>query len=291
MFRVGIIGTENSHAMAFAKILNLPDEKTGVRLYPDVQVVMVYGPDTESAQNVMREANVPRLAAKPEDFLGNVDAMMITSRRGSVHARYALPFVEAGIPLFVDKPFTSNLAEAKALIERSVQKGSFIMGGSGCKYAADVLNLQRTAQQWKAEKSLISGSINFAADLTSEYDGFFFYSSHLIEMALAVFGSDIQEVQASENHGSLLVRASYPDFDVALHFTLGSQTSDCTLYGKLEGVHRSIDISRIYDHEVAHFVEMLHTHKMPQAREALALPVSVIEAILQSLKTGKAAKI
>ena len=46
MIRIGIIGTENSHAMAFAQAINLPDENGEMR-FPDVRVVGVYGPDLE----------------------------------------------------------------------------------------------------------------------------------------------------------------------------------------------------------------------------------------------------
>jgi len=287
MFRIGIIGTENSHALAFAKLINLPDPATGQPRYPDARVVMVYGPEEGPARKVMEEGQVPRLVDTPADFMGNVDSMMVTSRRGSVHYEYALPFVEAGIPLFIDKPLTSDPEQAMELVALAEKQDVPVMGGSGCKHAGDVLDLAETARQWRQQGNLLSGSINFAADMDSEYDGFYFYSSHLVEMALGIFGSDIQEVQASARGGSVLVRAGYPDFDAALHFTRGSHGSDCTLYGREQSVHRAIDISGIYDKEVEHFIAMLRTGQMPQPYEALVLPVRIIAAILASLDTGR----
>lgn len=291
MFRIGIIGTENSHALAFAKLINLPDPATGKVTYPDARVVMVYGPEEGPAKKVMDEGQVPACADTPADFIGNVDAMMITSRRGSVHYEYALPFVEAGIPLFIDKPFTSDPQQAAKLAALAKERGVPVMGGSGCKHARDVLDLSETARQWRQQGNLLSGSINFAADMDSEYDGFYFYSSHLIEMALKIFGSDMEEVQASARGGSVLARVGYPDFDAALHFTRGSHGSDCTLYGKERSEHQAIDISGIYDKEVEHFIAMLRTGRMPQSYEALALPVRIIGAILASLDTGQPEKV
>ena len=53
MYNIGIIGTENSHAMAFAKIINLPDPETGKLKYPDVRITGIYGPDPDSTQKIM----------------------------------------------------------------------------------------------------------------------------------------------------------------------------------------------------------------------------------------------
>jgi predicted dehydrogenase len=286
MYRIGIIGTENSHALAFAKRFNLPDETTGKPAYPDARVVMVYGPDTETSRRVMNEADVPACADTPADFFGKVDAMMITSRWGSVHSGYALPFAEVGIPLFVDKPFTSDIAQAQQLVETAVLRGTPIMGGSGCKYAQDVLDIGQKAQEWRKEGVLLSGSGKFTADPTSEYDGFFFYASHLIEMALAIFGSDMETVQALERKGNVLALAGYPDFTASLHFTPKNYDCGCTLYGKKESLHRIIDVGGIHEREADIFVEMLRTGAMPQPPEDLIRPVRIIESILESMKTG-----
>ena len=61
-------------------------------------MVGVYGPDLESAQAVYQEGRADFIVESPDDFIGRVDAMMITSRRGSVHYDCAIAF-------FIDKGF------------------------------------------------------------------------------------------------------------------------------------------------------------------------------------------
>ncbi|MGI5877285.1 MAG: Gfo/Idh/MocA family protein [Christensenellales bacterium] len=287
MYRIGIIGTENSHAMAFSKHLNLPDPATGAFAVPDARVTMVMGPDAESARKVMQEARVPVCAADPAEFLGQVDAMMITSRRGSVHAHYAMPFIEAGIPLFVDKPFTSDPGEAEELIAAATRRGTPIMGGSSLKFAADTLALRDTAREMAKKEELLSASLRYAADPDSEYDGFYFYASHLVETALTVFGSDIQAVTASVVRGNVTALAEFPHCGVTLHFMRDSYLCEGALYSRKETVTRTISLTGIYEREVNHFIRMLRTGEMPQPPEALALPVRIIDAILASLKTGR----
>ena len=44
----------------------------------------------------------------PEDVIGKVDAVIIATDRGDEHVWRAKPFVEAGLPVFVDKPLADN---------------------------------------------------------------------------------------------------------------------------------------------------------------------------------------
>jgi len=282
MYKIGIIGTENSHAMAFSRIINLPDPILGDVPYPDVKVVGVYGPDMESARAIKAETGVDFIAKSRDDFIGKVDAMMITSRKGSVHGEYAMPFIEKGIPLFIDKPFTSDVREAENLILAAQRSGSILCGGSSCRKAYDILMLQNSVRNLRASGDLISASMNFAADPDSEYDGFFFYASHLIEMALAVFGHDVRSVICVEKNKSRLCIWRYDDIDISLHFTKDNYNSSAVIYAKSGNIIRNIDMSLVYHHEVAQFVQMLRTGIMPEPYENLVLPVRMIAAIVES---------
>ena len=285
MIRIGIIGTESSHAMSFAKIINLPDPKTGRCRYENARVVGVYGADMETASAIMDQTQVDFIAEKPEDFFGKVDAMMVTSRCGSVHYQYALPFIRKGIPLFVDKPFTSDYRQSVELIDEAKKNHALICGGSGCKYAYDVLMLQNSVQIGVMNQEFITGSVNFAAELDSIHDGFFFYSPHLTEIALTIFGYDMLSVKAIEKNGSVIVIARYQDYDITLNYTRDSEVSSCLLFTKNKNIYREIDISLIHEHESDKFIEMIETGRMPMSYEHLIKPVAVISAILESLKT------
>jgi len=291
MYKVGIIGTENSHAMAFAKIINLPSPLTGKPLYPDAKIVGVYGPDKSTAQPIVDEAGAEFVAECPEEFFGKVDAMLITNRKGSLHGDYAMPFIEKGLPVFIDKPFTSCVKEAEALIEAAKKSGSKLSGGSGCKLSYDVLMLQNSVRNLVASGDMVSGSMNFAADPESEYDGFYFYSPHLTEMALTVFGYNVRSVLTRDNNGSRISIWRYDGYDVALHYSKGTPASSAVIYSKSGNIMRNIDISMIYSHEVERFIHMLRTGEMPEPYENLIMPVRMISAIEESIKTGTEVKI
>ncbi len=169
MFRIGIIGTENSHALAFGKLIN----QAG---FAEAKVVGVFGQDIVAAQKLADEISVEFVAQRVEDFFGKVDAMMITNRKGSLHYGYAMPFIERKIPVFIDKPLTSNLDEARRLIATAKELGVPLCGGSGCKLATDIEILRNRVRALRESGSFIGGVMNFPADTQSEYDGFYFYA-------------------------------------------------------------------------------------------------------------------
>ena len=92
MYRIGILGSENSHASAFSEIFNKPDEN-GAFKYPDCHVVAVGGHYPESNKEVFEKFGLDFIAEKPEDMLGKVDAVMVTARDGKFHPEVARPFV------------------------------------------------------------------------------------------------------------------------------------------------------------------------------------------------------
>jgi predicted dehydrogenase len=284
MYKIGIIGSENSHCMSFAKALNLPDA-CGAYRYPDVRVVKIMG-DAESAEKTRAEANVPEIAQKIEEFF-DCDAVMVTARRGSQHLALSLPFLQKGIPTFIDKPFTVSEAEAETLLAAAQKSGALVCGGSACKFAPKVLELKERVAVLRREKRLAAATLSFNLFIDIEYDGFFFYASHLIEMCTAIFGDGIESVVAERNGASVAVLARYADVVVTLLYTGGVFESAAVLYTKQGIVFENIDVSSIFDEELKVFVNMLKTKTQPAPLRSYLLPVVLMNAVHSAYSTGK----
>jgi hypothetical protein len=78
-----------------------PKENLGI---PGVQVTHVWCDDPADAAKVAKAACIPNVVDRPEDVIGQVDAVIIPTDRGWEHVDRVRPFVEAGLPLFIDKP-------------------------------------------------------------------------------------------------------------------------------------------------------------------------------------------
>lgn len=286
MYRIGLIGTENSHSMGFAKYFNIPKED-GTYNEPDFRVVGVYGPDPDSTAAIMKEVGVEFIAETTDDFIGKVDCIMITCRKGSLHHDHAVKFAKLGIPLFVDKPFTSDTAEALDLIAQAKENNVALVGGSSVKYSPDVPELKAKIEAGLADGTLASATIHYAADRKSIYDGFWFYASHSIELMFALFGDAPESVTAVETDNDVTAIIHYPNINVTLQYNVDCYECGLLLVGKGGAEHKMLSMDNILQTEAKHFSEMVRTGKPNQTPEELVKPVFVMDAIIRSLETGK----
>ncbi|MEI6167630.1 MAG: Gfo/Idh/MocA family oxidoreductase [bacterium] len=105
-FRIGIIGAENSHATAIFTLINI------ARTPPGFAVTHLWGESEVLAEKTAKAGRIPTVVSDPAEMLGKIDGLMIDHRDGTYHLAAARPFVAAGIPVFVDKPFSTSFAEA-----------------------------------------------------------------------------------------------------------------------------------------------------------------------------------
>lgn len=286
MFRIGIIGSDNSHADVFSKLLNIPDPQ-GDFQFPDFKVTGIFGLDKARTEQVAEVGRIDFIAETPEQLLGKVDAVMVVFRHGDLHIKYALPFIEVGVPTWIDKPFTIKNEEARKLIDAAEKNKTLLTGGSTCKYTSDILMVKNAVEQGSRIGKIKTAVMNFPATLDNEYGGIYFYGAHLAEMALTAFGYDVVSVVASENNGAVTAILKYERYQITLNFIPGSKEYYAVLHGENGTIIREIDISICYLNGFEKFAEMLRSGKHPLPLENLYKPVSLLNAVVDSCKMGK----
>jgi len=58
--------------------------------------------------------NRPYGASRPQKAIGQVDAIIVPTDKGHEHAERVQPFIEVGLPVFVDKPLVDNIEDMRA---------------------------------------------------------------------------------------------------------------------------------------------------------------------------------
>lgn len=296
MIRIGIVGSDNSHAIAFSKLANLPDEKGRFR-YDDVRVTAIYGAEKERTKEVAEAGKIETICSTPEEMLPWVDAVMVVFRHGNLHYAHALPFLEAGIPTWVDKPFTIFPTETLALIEASKKHHTLLTGGSTCKFCYDVLALQQKLHSILSSSNLISANFNFPGELDSPYGGIYFYGGHAIEIMTTIFGNHPISVKTDVHCGNLIALFKYERFAVTIHFAEVSEFY-ATLYAESGVITQPIDISTVYQEGFRNFVESLRSFlntknsQMPFVQSeveyhSLLRPVLILQGLEKAIQTGE----
>lgn len=91
-----------------------------------------------TAEHVAKCSLIPNVVQNPTDVIGHVDAVVIATDLGGEHVTRARPFIEAGLPVFIDKPLTDNAADLKTFKEW-VASGKRIMSSSSMRYTKEFL--------------------------------------------------------------------------------------------------------------------------------------------------------
>ena len=279
--KIAILGVENSHADAFGKLVK-ENEK-----YKDIEIVGIYSEDEEATKRIIDAGYATYAAKSPDEFVGQVDGVVVTARHGNNHHKYAMPYVKAGIPCFIDKPFCADLELAKELAAEAEKNNVLLCGGSCLKFIDELKPLARIAKN----KKVVSGHICCPVNMDNPYGGFWFYTQHLIEMLITIYGRNVKSVLAycpDEKKNRVTVIFNFGDFDVcgfytsAYRYSVGLRTDDNQIYDTF-----CDDVSYTYVNEFDEFVEMVNNKVMHNTYDELVYPVKLLDAINRSYKEQK----
>ena len=106
-----------------------------------VEVTHVWCDDPSDARKVAAACYIPNVVEAPEDVIGEVDAVVIATDIGSEHVDRARPFIEAGIPMFIDKPLCDTAVDLKQFMTWQ-EEGRAFLSSSCMRYAREFTELQ-----------------------------------------------------------------------------------------------------------------------------------------------------
>lgn len=154
MIKLGIIGMSegNAHPYSWSSIINGQFDgneisKTGypaVAAYleanqdtlgiPTAMVTHVWCQEKEIAESIACSSGIAHVVDNMVDMIGQVDAVILGRDDPENHVTMAKPFVEAGVPIFIDKPLVYSWEDLDWFATQ-VKRGRFIMSCSSMRYA------------------------------------------------------------------------------------------------------------------------------------------------------------
>ena len=274
---IGIVGAE-THTAQFAEIINVEQSIRGVR------VSHVSGRTASVARAAATAGRIPHIVKNPEELIGVVDAAVVDHVHGKYHLPAAQPLLEAGMPLFVDKPFCCSRSEGKRFLARAVELGVPVCSFSVMPMQAAFVALKKQVRKLGKLYAVVSTG---PCDITSGYGGIFFYGIHQVEMVLRLLGYEVSHAQVDKGKGKNHVATlAYKDGRMA---TMNLMAEGGGLFHlSVIGAKGRIDQSINYDENiflpgVRTFVRMFRSGKTDETMESMLLPVAVLEALEKSI--------
>jgi predicted dehydrogenase len=277
---IGIIGAESSHTSGVGKLFNI-DKK-----FPGAEVKYVWGETDEFAKAAMKKGNIPEQVKEPKEMMGKIDALIVDHRHPKYHLEAACPFVEAGIPTFIDKPFCYRASEGKDFLQMAKEKGTPVTSYSSIAHSLATFDI---IEQLKSMDKISQVIRTGPADLDSKYGGIFFYGIHIVQPFMYMFGEDIEEVRVSRNGNT--GNASLK-FTSGLFATLVFKNNAYSWETYVESGSKFVELkSGVKESDppknYVDMVDMFRTGKEPRSHQSILNCVSVLEALEKSAKTEK----
>ncbi len=279
MFKTVILGCENSHANSFLEyIKNDPD-------FSQLEVIGVYSDEKDKAEALNKEFGVYVMESYDE-MKGKVDGVIVTARHGDNHFKYAKPYIEDGVPFFIDKPFTIDPDEGEKLCDMLIKNGCRFTGGSSLKHAGQVKELKKERLEEKDGKT-IGGFIRTPVDLSSPYGGFYFYAQHLVEILIESFGENVKSVIAKESTVGISALFRYEGYDVNALFAEKNYVYYAVRQAEkaASGGEFPVD-SACFKGELCEYLKLFTENSCGETKERMMKPVYIMKAIKSSLENG-----
>lgn len=139
--------------------------------FKNTQIVSIWDPDRTKAEQFARAFGCA-VADDMRTVGENVDAIFMadTSGNGEDHADVAIPFMEKGLPVCVDKPFADSLVNARKMVEVAERTGTPVFSSSLLRYARATEELK--ALDMGDVKTVVVSSGGSTAKMVSAIHGF-----------------------------------------------------------------------------------------------------------------------
>ncbi len=195
--RIGIIGCDTSHVLAFTEILNNAEAKKHV---PGGKVVAAYKGGSadipssighiEGYSKELREKYGVKIYDSIAELCQDVDAVLLESVDGRPHLEQIKPVLQARKPVYIDKPMAGSLRDALEIFRLAKEAKVPVFSSSSLRFGRDT----------QAVRNGSIGKVSYAetygpCSLEPHHPDLFWYGVHGVESLFTVMGTGCETVQ------------------------------------------------------------------------------------------------
>jgi hypothetical protein len=248
MIRLGILGgLESGHARSYARAAGR-----------NVALSAFWADDPGAAAQFVQEHGIALAVASPRQMLDEhlVDVVLVLQRDPEQHRDLAIPFLHAGIPVYVDKPMATTLEDASAMFAAAAATGTPLLSCSALRFSAEVLALRAPAL----------GALRTV--VATGYRDTLYYGIHAVEAVYTLLGPGVTSLQIMRHHTRDIIGLCYPDGRMGLVLLLRDSAPALSVSAFGTTGNSRADIPDVEDHPMfgttlRAIVEMATTRRAP----------------------------
>jgi len=288
--RLGILGMSegNGHPYSWSAIFNGYDPKEMAKcefkVIPEylakqswpkdcldgAEVTHVWTQDKLVSNDIAHAALIPNIVENMEDLIGKVDAILLARDDADNHGVMAIPFLKAGLPVYIDKPLAFCEEDAAAMFNAEQYEGQ-LFSCSAMRFATELYLTED-------EKKLL-GKLKFIqAQISKSWDK---YAVHILEPIIAgnCDRGLLKKVTVLKNHSITKAQVSWENLEAEVS-TFGEYAVPLRITYFGEGNHIQKDFTRTFDAfkaSLGDFIKSIHHKELTIPREETIEIVKIIE--------------
>lgn len=234
------------------------------------EVTHVWAQDKKIAEHIAASSNITNVVSNMEEMIGNIDALLLARDDAATHYEMALPFLKAGIPVFIDKPLAVKASEAEK-IWAAQQFSNQVFSCSSLRYAKEFL-LTDEEKKTTGDIKLVEGSVMKKWET---------YGIHVLEPLVAQLPSRGQliAVEAIGNGDQKQVLVQWQNA-TGYFKTTGNTPSplEIKFFGDKGNITKTFsDSFNAFKNSLAEFINVIHHPEKNIAREETLELVTILE--------------
>lgn len=291
--RIGIIGLDTSHSIAFTNLLNSPDAGDKYKGY---KIVAAYPKGSSEIKTSYEripkftedvKAKGVQITSSIKELLAKVDVVLLETNDGRLHLQQALEVIKARKQLFIDKPIANSYKDAKAIFEAAKKYNVPVFSSSSLRFSKGV----QAVVDGKVGK-VIAADTYSPSPLEKTHVDFFWYGIHGIEMLYALMGAGCESVTRFNRNDMDFVVGSWKDGRVGSF--RGLRTPKTGYGGSVFGEKGITDLGGGYSNDdiLLKIIDFFETKQVPvPAAETLELCAFIEAAQLSKNRNGANVKL
>ena len=273
MIKIGTVNIDTSHAPSFAEIFLKDSRARYTAIYNDSFRT------EEEVNNFVEKFGLTHKCLTLEEMVPLVDIAFIQGCDWDKHVETCRPFVEAGVPVFVDKPFCGNRKDME-VFRAWAKEGKTILGTSAMRYTYEHQSFYAIPAEERGEITHITATVG-----VDEFN----YAIHAVESITAflpgVKAKTVKYVGAGVTDGAP-TETFFVLFDNGVSATYhgrmkGGQPSTLTVITTQSTYVYKIDSSKVYEAMLNQFCDYM------EGKDSLMAPLEDMLTSIEIMLAGR----